>query len=132
MTSRQQHNGTQQWYSVTSENFSKKNFKKIYTIFFPYPKYAYIPRGDSPSILFTFENFVPKKSPFLRFFRFCTFLWSFSESSACSSGYVQKFIPFRIIIYAIYRYYNLKLWLLTIYLIDSQIVSTYISKMLLK
>ena len=32
----------------------------------------------------------------------------------------------------LYRYNNLKLSLITIYLIDIQIVSTYISKMLLK
>ena len=38
---------------------------------------------------------MPKKTPFLRFFRFCTFLCTFSESRACSSDYVQIFIPFR-------------------------------------
>ena len=79
-----------------------------------------------------FENSLPKKRPFCDFFRFCTFLCTFSEFRARSSDYVQKFILFRAIIYAIYRYYNLKLCLLTIYIIDNQIVSTYISKMLLK
>ena len=69
-----------------SKKFSKKG----------YPKYAYIRDGRSLSILFTFENFASQKTPFLRFFRFCTFLCTFSESSARSSGYVQNFIPFRI------------------------------------
>ena len=62
---------------ISEKFFSEKNLKKISRK--GYPKYAYIPRGDTPSTLFTFENFVPKKTPFLRFFRFCTFLWSFSE-----------------------------------------------------
>ena len=106
MTSKQQHNNLNA-HTNTRENFKKiffrknntqkfsKNFKKIYTIFLPYPKYAYIRDGDSPPILFTFENFVPQISPFLRFFRFCTFLCTFSESRARSSDYVRKFIPFR-------------------------------------
>ena len=84
--------------TLTHEKILEKNFflqKNIYPKFFSYPKYAYIPRGDSPPILFTFENFAPQKSPFLRFFRFCTFLYPFSESRACSSEYVQIFIPFR-------------------------------------
>ena len=122
MTSKQQHNGTTiSMPTLTHEKISKKfqkniirkkkffRTKNIYTKFFCYPKYAYIRDGDSLPIFFTFENFAPQKSPFLRFFRFCTFLWAFSESSACSSDYVQIFIPFRTIIYAIYRYYNLKL-----------------------
>ena len=131
MTSKQQHNGTQQWYSVTSENFSKKFFSEKISKK-GYPKYAYIRDGDSLQYFLPLKISRPKKRPFCDFFRFCTFLWSFSESRACSPGYVQKFIPFRIIIYAIYRYYNLKPWLLTIYIIDIQIVSAYISKMLLK
>ena len=140
MTSKQQHNNLNA-HTNPRENFKKnffwkyntqKNFKKIYTIFFSYPKYAWNCSGDSPPILFTFENFGSLKTPFLRFFRFCTFLWAFSESRARYSDCVQIFILFRTIIYAIYRYYNLKLCLLTIYLIDSQIVMLYISKMPIK
>ena len=37
----------------------------------------------------------PKKRPFCDFFRFCTFLCTFSESRARYSDYVQNFIPFR-------------------------------------
>ena len=83
---------------ISKKYNTQKNFfptKNIYPKFFSYPKYAYIRDGDSPPILFTFENFAPQKSPFLRFFRFCTFLCAFSESRACSSGYVQIFIHFR-------------------------------------
>ena len=133
MTSRQHHNDLNA-NTNPREKFKKiffwKNLKKISRK--GYPKWPWFRSGDSPSILFTFWKFTAQKTPFLRFFRFCTFLCTFSEFSACSSYYVHIFIPFRTIIYAIYRYYNLKLWLLTIYLIDSQIVSAYISKMLLK
>ena len=133
MTSRQHHNDLNA-HTNPRENFKKIFFlkKNIYPKFFSYPKWPWFRSGGLPPILFTFQNFVPKKSPFLRFFRFCTFLCTFSESRARSSYYVQNFIPFMIIIYAIYRYYNLKLRLLTIYIIDIQIVSAYISKMLLK
>ena len=65
-------------HTLTHEKISEKNFfEKISKK--GYPKYAYIRDGRPLSILFTFENFVPQKTPFLQFFRFCTFLWSFSE-----------------------------------------------------
>lgn len=86
MTSKQQHTNPR-------ENFKKNFFWKISSR--GCLKYAYIRNGDSPPILFTFENFAPQISPFLLFFRFCTFLWAFSESRARSSDYAQNFIPFR-------------------------------------
>ena len=60
-----------------------------------YPKYAHIRDGGLPPILFTFWKFTPKKTPFLLFFRFWTFLYPFSESRARCSWYVQNFILFR-------------------------------------
>ena len=119
MTSKQQHNNLNA-HTNPRENF-KKNFSEKYNTqkkFFSnkkyipkikkflkkcYPKYAYIRDGRPLSILFTFENFAPQKTPFLRFFRFCTFLWAFSEST----GLPLIFVHFRNIAVHFRKYYML-------------------------
>ena len=60
------------------------------------PKVCLYPRREAPvNTFYLLKIHCPKKRPFCDFFRFCTFLWSFSESSARSSDYAQNFIPFR-------------------------------------
>ena len=79
---------------MTTRKFSKKFFQKKFraeaTQSMPTSE-----TGGPCQYFFTFWIFTAQKTPFLRFFRFCTFLWSFSESRARYSDYVQKFIPFR-------------------------------------
>ena len=113
----QNNNTTTSMPTLTHEKISKKFFlKKIYTQnFFPTQSRPGIAAGTPSQYFLPLKISCPKKRPF------CDF-----------SVFEHFYIPFRTIIYAIYRYYNLKLRLLTIYLIDGQIVSAYISKMLLK
>ena len=77
MTSKQQHNYLNA-HTNPRENFKKNFFEKISKK--GYPKYAYIRDGRPLSILFTFENFVPKKAPFCDFSVFVLFYGLFRNT----------------------------------------------------
>lgn len=61
-------------YNTQKKFFSNKKY--IHKIFL-LPKVCPYPRRGLPPILFTFENFVPQKSPFLRFFPILYFFMYF-------------------------------------------------------
>ena len=70
MTSKQQHNYLNA-NTNPRENFKKNFFEKISKK--GYPKYAYIPRGDSPQYFLPLKISCPKKRPFCDFSVFVLF-----------------------------------------------------------